>query len=159
MGAHEGPHRYTYLPSFFPSCMGAFMNHFLGWGKEEIELTCNTTTVSLWVTTTIQPHTIPGFDLQAQRPSPRTQRDSYLKFLGIVGQDPSVSNSDWLHAMFKIEALMWVSFWRVPKFQPFSWKVGSNPTRQSKNIRMKYKARIKLEHELYGTRFPYNGKN
>ena len=36
--------------------------------------------------------------------------------------------------MFKIEALVWVSFWRALKFQRFSWRVGSNPRRQSKNI-------------------------
>ena len=34
----------------------------------------------------------------------------------------------------KIEALIWVSFWRALKFQLFSWRAGSNPRRQSKNI-------------------------
>ena len=51
--------------------------------------------------------------------------------------------------MLKIEALIWVSFWRALKFQLFSWRAGSNPRRQSKNIEMKHKAHIKLAHELY----------
>ena len=55
--------------------------------------------------------------------------------------------------MFKIEALVWVSFWKDFKFQPFNWWVGSNPRCQSKNIEMKKIARIKLVHELYGTCF------
>ena len=29
---------------------------------------------------------------------------------------------------------IWVSFWRSLKFQPLSWRVGSNPRRQSTNI-------------------------
>ena len=33
--------------------------------------------------------------------------------------------------MFKIEALIWVSFWRTLKFQPLSWEASSNPRRQS----------------------------
>ena len=36
--------------------------------------------------------------------------------------------------VFKIEVLIWVSFWRALKFQPFRWRVGSNLRRQSKNI-------------------------
>jgi hypothetical protein len=46
-------------------------------------------------------------------------------------------------AVFKIEALIWVSFWRPLKFQPFSWKLGFNPRRQSKNIEMKYITHIR----------------
>ena len=57
------------------------------------------------------------------------------------------------HSVFKIEALIWVSFWRVLKFEPFSWRVGSNPRLQSKNIEMEYKTHIKLVHELNGTWF------
>ena len=40
--------------------------------------------------------------------------------------------------MFKIKALIWDSFWRLLKFQPFNWRVGSNPRCRSKNIEMKY---------------------
>jgi hypothetical protein len=43
---------------------------------------------------------------------------------------------------FKIEALIWISFWRALKFQPFSGRVDSNPRRQSKNIEMTYKKLI-----------------
>ena len=57
-------------------------------------------------------------------------------------------------AVFKIEALIWVSFRRALKSPPFSWKVGSNPRRQSKSIEMKYKTHIKLVHELYGPCVP-----
>jgi hypothetical protein len=41
------------------------------------------------------------------------------------------------NAVFKIKALVGVSFRRALKFQPFSWRVGSTPKRQSKNIEMK----------------------
>ena len=51
--------------------------------------------------------------------------------------------------VFKIEALIRVSFWRVLSFQSFSWKIGSNPRRQSKNIEMKYQTHIKLGHGFY----------
>ena len=61
--------------------------------------------------------------------------------------------------VFKIEALLWVSFWRALTFQPFYWRAESNPRRQSKNIEMKYKTHIKLVHESYGTCFQYNVKN
>jgi hypothetical protein len=47
-------------------------------------------------------------------------------------------NRAWTSAVLKIEALIWVSFWRALKFQPFNWRVGSNPRRQSKNIEWKY---------------------
>ena len=56
-------------------------------------------------------------------------------------------------SMFKSEALIWVSFWKAFKFQPFSLRLGSNPRRQSKNIKMKYKTHIELVHESYGTCF------
>ena len=56
----------------------------------------------------------------------------------------------WVSPVFKIEALIWVSFWRALKFQSFSWRDGSNSTHQSKNTWMKYKTHIKLVHELYG---------
>ena len=46
--------------------------------------------------------------------------------------------------VFKIEVLIWVSFWWALKFQSFNWRVGSNPRRQSKNIEMKHKTHIKL---------------
>jgi hypothetical protein len=62
-------------------------------------------------------------------------------------------------SVIKMEAPMWVSFWRALKFQPCNWRASSNPRRQSKNIEMKYKTHIKLVHELYGTCFPYNVKN
>ena len=32
------------------------------------------------------------------------------------------------------QRFIWVSFWRALKFQPFSWRVGSNSRHQSKNI-------------------------
>jgi hypothetical protein len=59
--------------------------------------------------------------------------------------------------MFEIEALIWVSFWRALKFQ--LKRARSNPRRQSKNIEMKYKARIKLVDEFNGTCFQYNVRN
>ena len=66
----------------------------------------------------------------------------------------SISWRTWrTHSVFKIVALIWVSFWRVLKFQPFSWRVGSNPRLQSKNLEMEYKTHIKLAHELHGTWF------
>ena len=37
-------------------------------------------------------------------------------------------------SMFKIEALIWVSFWRAFKFQLFGWRVGLNPRHRFKNI-------------------------
>ena len=40
---------------------------------------------------------------------------------------------------FKIEALVWVSFWRALKYRRFIRRVGSNARRQSKNINMKHK--------------------
>ena len=55
--------------------------------------------------------------------------------------------------MFKIEALIWISFWRALKFQPIIWRADSNPRRQSKNIEMKYKTLTKFVHELYDTCF------
>ena len=58
-----------------------------------------------------------------------------------------------LHAMFKVEALIWVSIWRALKFQRFNWRVGSNSRRHFKNIQMKYKTHIKLAHDLYGICF------
>ena len=48
-----------------------------------------------------------------------------------------------LRSVFKIEVLIWISFWRALIFQPFSWRVGSNPRRPSNNIKMKYKTHIK----------------
>ena len=42
---------------------------------------------------------------------------------------------------------------KVFEFQPFSWRAGSNPRRQSKNNEMKYKTDTRLVHELYGTCF------
>ena len=53
--------------------------------------------------------------------------------------------------MFQIEALIWVLFWRILKFQLFKWRADSNSRRQFKNIKRKYKTHIKLVHELYGT--------
>ena len=65
-----------------------------------------------------------------------------------------------LWSALKIEALGWVSFWKASKFQPFSWRVGSNPRRRPKNVEMKYNTRIvELVHGLYGTWFQYNVKN
>ena len=55
-----------------------------------------------------------------------------------------------LAEVFKIEALIWVSFWRVLKFQPSCWMDGSNPIHQSKNTEMRYKTHIKLVLELCG---------
>ena len=60
-----------------------------------------------------------------------------------------------LRAMFKIEDLIWVSFWRALKFQPSR----QNLRRWSKNIETKYKTRIKHVHDLYDTCFQYNVKN
>jgi len=56
--------------------------------------------------------------------------------------------------MFKIEALKRVSFLKALKFQPFSWSVCSNPTRQSKNIEKKYKTHIKHVHNFIWYMFP-----
>ena len=56
--------------------------------------------------------------------------------------------------VLKIRALIWVSFRRVLKFQPFFRSASSNPRRQSKNIKMRYKTHIKLVHEFYGTCIP-----
>ena len=39
-------------------------------------------------------------------------------------------------AMFKIEALVWVSFWRALKFQFFNQRACSDPRHQFKNIEM-----------------------
>jgi hypothetical protein len=44
--------------------------------------------------------------------------------------------------MFKVETLVRVSFWRALEFQPFSWRTGSNPRCQSKDILMNYKTCI-----------------
>ena len=44
--------------------------------------------------------------------------------------------------------------WRILKFQPFSWKPGSNPRRQSKSIQMKYKTCIILVRELHWSMLP-----
>ena len=52
-------------------------------------------------------------------------------------------------SVFKIEALIQVSFWRALKFQPCSWRVGSNPRRHSRIIEMKHMTHIKLVHEFY----------
>ena len=41
----------------------------------------------------------------------------------------SPSQANHRSAVLKIEALIWVSFWRALKFQPLSWRVGSNPRR------------------------------
>ena len=60
--------------------------------------------------------------------------------------------------VFKIEALIWGSFWRALKWKPFSWRAGSHSRCQSKNIEMKYKTRIELVHDIYGTCFQYNVK-
>ena len=49
-----------------------------------------------------------------------------------------------LWSVFKIEVLIWASFWRVIKFQLFSWRIGLNPRRSSKNIETKYKPHINL---------------
>ena len=62
-------------------------------------------------------------------------------------------------AVFKIETLIWVSFWRAIEFQPFNWRASSNPRRQYKNIEMKYKSHSKRVHEFYGTCFQCNVKN
>ena len=62
-------------------------------------------------------------------------------------------------SVFKIEALIWVSFRRALKFQLFSWRARSNPRRQAKNMEMKCKPPIKLVRELHGTCFLYNVKN
>ena len=62
-------------------------------------------------------------------------------------------------SMVEIEALIRVSFWRALQLLPFNWRVGPNPRRHSKNIKMKYKTHIKLVRELYGTCFQYNAKN
>jgi hypothetical protein len=67
------------------------------------------------------------------------------------------SSKHWLEgreAMFKFEALIRASFWRALKFQLFSWRVGSNPRRRSKNIEMKYKTHIKLVHRIIWYMFP-----
>ena len=66
--------------------------------------------------------------------------------------------NNWLNisevwSMFKIEALIWVSYWSAYKSQPFRWRAGSNSRHQTKNIEMKCRTHIKLVHELYGTCF------
>ena len=42
-------------------------------------------------------------------------------------------------SVFKIEALIWLSFRRAFKFQPLRWKACSNPRRPSTITEMKYK--------------------
>ena len=58
-----------------------------------------------------------------------------------------VNEHNW--PVVKIEALIWVSFWRALKFFSFTWQVGSNPRHQSKNVEMQYKTHIKLVYDLY----------
>jgi hypothetical protein len=69
------------------------------------------------------------------------------------------SSSSSLLPVFKIEALIWVSFCKALNFQPSGSRVGSSPIHQPKNIKMKYKTHVKLVHELYGACFQYNTKN
>ena len=73
--------------------------------------------------------------------------------LQTLGSQPIMSNNLSNHCSydFHLEGLLNFSF--------SVWRASSNPRRQSKNIEMKYKTRIKLVHELYGTRFQYNVEN
>ena len=81
---------------------------------------------------------------------------TYMRTSGVTGP---IALAAVYRAMLKIEALIWISFWRALKFQLFNWRVGSNPKRQFKNTEMKYKTHIKLVRELYGICFQYNVKN
>ena len=48
-------------------------------------------------------------------------------------QHPKLGNLG-IQSTFKIEALIWVSFWRALNSQPFSWTASSNIRHQSKNV-------------------------
>ena len=48
-------------------------------------------------------------------------------------QHPKLGNLG-IQSTFKIEALIWVSFWRALNSQPFSWMASSNIRHQSKNV-------------------------
>ena len=76
-----------------------------------------------------------------------------LMKLGASKKEMASQNCRRTVEVFKIEALIWVSFWRVFKFQLFSWRIGLNPRRQSMDIEMKDKIHIKLVHELHDTCF------
>ena len=98
----------------------------------------------------------------ALRTLPWFRRD-HLKFaLGLVTsvEDKHIyQHLVWPKAVFNIEALIWVLFLRLLKFQLFSWRVDSNPRCQSKSIEMEYKTHIKLVHDLYDICFQYDVKN
>ena len=80
-----------------------------------------------------------SFDSSA--PAPRATRKLFPVEAAMVGGGDwaSLRKTDtgtW-EAVFKIEALKWISFWWALKFQRFRWSVGSNPRRHIKNIEMK----------------------
>ena len=57
--------------------------------------------------------------------------------------------------MLKIEALIWISFWRALKYQHCDWKAYLNLGHQW-IFPKKYKTHIKIMHDLHGTCFKYN---
>ena len=61
--------------------------------------------------------------------------------------------------IFKIEALIWVSFEMLPYFSPSVEGLVQIQHINPKIIDMKYKTNIKLVHETYGTCFRDNVKN
>ena len=50
---------------------------------------------------------------------------------------------------FKIEALIWVSFGRALKCQPFSWRAGSNSRRQSKKWNTKLVINLSMNYMVH----------
>ena len=78
--------------------------------------------------------------------------NAWEKRCGFLSSDRAHGNQ-----CFKNEALIWVSFWRALKIQPFNskgWFKSKTSMQEFKKI--KYITRIKLLHELYGTCFQYN---
>ena len=69
---------------------------------------------------------------------------SFLTY--IFGQNPSDSKSN--PVLFKIEALIQVSFWKGSQILALQLKGWFNSIRQSKNIEMKYETYIEFVHEL-----------
>ena len=73
----------------------------------------------------------------------------------IPAQDPLATS----RAKLKIETLIWVSFWRAPKFNPSVEELVEIQDVNPRTYKMNYKTHNKLVNELYGTCFQYNVKN
>jgi len=70
------------------------------------------------------------YELQKRRQNPLQPRFGFANHLVPIAP------------VFKIEALIWVSFWRALKFEPFGWRASSNSRHQFNNIEIKYKKPI-----------------